>query len=219
MIRRSLLSKDAVLWWEGDSARYIAVLERGRLGIRTDSGLLGVVLPGMILGETAILALEGGTPRRTASVVALDEGTEVTEYPAFAIKQMLAAGRNEVAVLVLRTLIGQIGRSSLVIMSVNRDRPFIRGPMKELLTGIVQSAADLTSVGSWEEFLRLFRFLAKMRDDLGGIRSELTAQLSVGPEVMDRITSTIKELFGDVDTVRYLDDFVRSEDLGDMRAG
>jgi hypothetical protein len=51
--KHTRLGKDAVLWEQGDVARDVAVVESGRLGIRTDSGIVGIALPRMVVGESA----------------------------------------------------------------------------------------------------------------------------------------------------------------------
>jgi CRP-like cAMP-binding protein len=73
------LNRDTVLWEAGDAARAIGVLDKGRLGARTDKGLMGVMLPGMVLGDSALLG--DGAERRTATIYALNDDTVVSRLP------------------------------------------------------------------------------------------------------------------------------------------
>lgn len=57
--RKVILSKDSVLWYAGDAAASLAVVESGKLGVRTGTGLVSVLRPNMVLGDTSILGLEG----------------------------------------------------------------------------------------------------------------------------------------------------------------
>ena len=75
--RKVILSRGSVLWYTGDGAKSFAIVESGKLGVKTEKGLVGVVWPKMVLGEAALLALDGEEPRRTSTVFALEEGTTV----------------------------------------------------------------------------------------------------------------------------------------------
>ena len=59
MQRKVTLGKGAYLWDAGDSARNLAVLESGRLGVRAEGKLIGLITPKMVLGESALLTLDG----------------------------------------------------------------------------------------------------------------------------------------------------------------
>lgn len=49
MFRRAL-GRDTVLWWQGDPAQSVGLVESGRLGIRLDKRLLDVVSAGAVVG-------------------------------------------------------------------------------------------------------------------------------------------------------------------------
>ena len=51
MQRKLTLAKNSYLWEEGDQARNIAIVEKGKLAVRTADGIVGVVLPKMVVGE------------------------------------------------------------------------------------------------------------------------------------------------------------------------
>ena len=68
MKRKIILSREAVLWEAGDAARTFAVLESGKLGIRTDQGLQGIVIPGM--SSCACAGGSGGAPACAANGIA-----------------------------------------------------------------------------------------------------------------------------------------------------
>ncbi len=125
MKRKVVLSKRASLWEAGDAARSIGVLESGRLGVMTDRGLVGVVLPGMIVGEGAVFTLAGEKHTRTASVFALDDQTTVAEYSIFLVKQAIDDGRYDFAQELLLGLIVQACRNFELTISANEHRPLI----------------------------------------------------------------------------------------------
>ena len=45
------LPKDAVLWWQNSPAESVGVLERGKIGIRSEGRILAVALPVTAVGE------------------------------------------------------------------------------------------------------------------------------------------------------------------------
>ena len=51
MQRRLTLAKNSFLWEEGDQARNIAIVEKGKLAVKTDDGIVGIVLPKMVVGK------------------------------------------------------------------------------------------------------------------------------------------------------------------------
>ncbi|MEW6365615.1 MAG: cyclic nucleotide-binding domain-containing protein [Acidobacteriota bacterium] len=210
MTKRSFLSKGAVLWEFGDLARSIAVVEQGKLGIRTEKGdVIGVVLPKMILGETAIFTLDGQAPRRTATAFAMEDYTQVTEYPVLVVKGMVESGNLAIISQILKTLTGQVSRICLVLSGANRDRPVIRSTMQGLLTGIVHSAKELGTITTWDDFFRAFRFLSIFRDELGRLCGDFMPGAAVQSETLDKLSTTIKEMFGGDDSiVLQLEQFV-----------
>ena len=68
-MRKVTLSKGDFLWEAGDVARNIGIVESGKLGIRSARGIVGIVTPKMVLGESALLMLDGQAQTRSAAVV------------------------------------------------------------------------------------------------------------------------------------------------------
>ena len=128
--RKVILSRDSVLWYAGDPAVSLAIVESGKLGVRTDKGLVGIVRPNMVLGDSSILALAGGTPKRLATIYALEEGTTVVEYPPSLVKEAADEQGRTVWRAILTMLLGQVCRNGLVLMSAHQDRPFLAQPFR-----------------------------------------------------------------------------------------
>jgi CRP-like cAMP-binding protein len=206
------LSRGAVLWHAGDAAREVAVLESGKLGARNDQGLVGVIWPEMVLGETALLALEGGAEeRRTASVEALEDETRVTAYPAEAVRDAIAGGDDAMAVRVRQTLVGQICRNLLIVLSARRGHAHIETPLQGLLRGIVDDAASGRPPGDWEGFRTSIRFLSDVRE-----LSERALE-SFGPdplargEMVEGASKLLGEILGGRQAPTGLEDFLQAE--------
>lgn len=156
------LSKDTVLWEAGDAAREVAVVGRGKLAARTERGLVGIVLPNMILGETALMADSG--VRRTASVYALEDDTEVTAYPAAEVRLAFEAGEDELMRQVVTNLVGQISRNLIMVISARRGYAFVEDPLNGLLQGLLRDAQEKPPIRSWETMLATCRYLSDLRD-------------------------------------------------------
>ena len=62
MLRKVTLSKGAFLWDAGDSARTLAVVEKGRLGVKTEKGYEG---PAVVCAVTFV-PIAGYIPTRAA---------------------------------------------------------------------------------------------------------------------------------------------------------
>ena len=156
------LDKDTVLWETGDSARTIAVLEKGKLAARTDEGLIGILWPEMVLGESALFEAEGST--RTATVAAVQDGTVVVEYPPAVVRAALEEGDDSLAQQILRTLIGQICRNFLMVITAKRGYAFIEHPLHSLVRGIAEDAAKAQPFKVWDSYQMTARSLSDLRD-------------------------------------------------------
>ncbi len=179
-MHRRALPRDGVLWWRGDPARSVGVVERGRLGIRTEAGLLDVVPAGGVVGEAALLEVgQAVPPGRTADVVVLEDGTVVVEYDLDELAE--AAGIPE---LVLRALMAQTARNHLVVAAAQRTHALIGAAVDGLLETLSACAQRLHDIGGPGQFQAAFRFLyrlreasdAQRRDLLPGQRSEVVAR-------------------------------------------
>lgn len=205
-MQRRLLASGERLWAQGEPALCMGVVERGKLAVRTPERVLGVVFPGMVLGESAIFGLEGTQVMRTASVVALEDDTVVTEYPAELVRETFGAG---VPRLVLRTLSGQICRNALLTIAAS-PQPTATSPILSLIRGVVQSERQARKISTWEEFLVAFRILFNLREGSDAMRRETPECLDV-PRTILEASKTVKELFKAKDTVAYLEAFLEAE--------
>lgn len=192
MKRKVVLSKRASLWEAGDAARSIGVLESGRLGVMTDRGLVGVVLPGMIVGEGAVFTLAGEKHTRTASVFALDDQTTVAEYSIFLVKQALDDGRYDFAQEILLGLIVQACRNFELTVSANENRPLVTLSIRSVVKTLTESyEKQLQSVNSWDDFLLLFRYLSHLRDFSQDVRADLVEFIDA--EEIERVSVMVQE--------------------------
>ncbi len=163
--RKVILSRGSVLWYAGDPAVSLAIVESGRLGVRTAKGLSAVLRPNMVLGDTSILALEGTQPKRLATIYALEEGTTVVEYPPALVRQAADDPERAVWRAVLAMLLGQVCRSCLVVSAAREAEPFVARPLRSLMDELVAAhEARFASLSSWEDFLSAYRFLSATRD-------------------------------------------------------
>jgi CRP-like cAMP-binding protein len=174
------LSRDTVLWEAGDAARGIAILEKGRLGARTDKGLMGVLLPPMVLGESALLGDTSAGDRRTVSIFAIDDDTLVTEYPVDEVKADFAAGNEDLMRHIVSNQVAQICRNLLVVISSKKGEPLIDAPLAGLVRGLVDDVPKLYPLRTWDRALQTARFL----HDLRAMSDRLVEQL--GPAAADR---------------------------------
>lgn len=163
--RKVILSKDSVLWYAGDPAASLAVVETGRLGVTTAAGLVSVLRPNMVLGDTSILALEGAQPRRLATILALEEGTTVTEYPPSLVRQAADDPEHVLWRAILTMLLGQVCRNGIVLASAHAAEPFLARPFRSLVESLLEThEARFAALSGWDAFLATYRFLAGTRD-------------------------------------------------------
>lgn len=213
MTRKVTLSKDALLWEEGDMARNIAIVESGKLAVRVGGQLVGMVWPRMVIGESAILNEEGGkaAERRTASVVAWEEPTVVSEYPAALVRRTFEEGRMTVTNAILASLVGQICRNCLMIIAEHQTRPMIRIPFKGLMDGLLQSFREEAAlIGKWDEFTAAFHVLYSLRDTTESLRDQLV--LSRDPESITRASDFFRDVYKGATAAQVeVEDYLRAE--------
>ena len=169
MFRRTL-PKDAVLWWRGDPAESLGVVDKGRVGIRAPEGLLDVIVAGHAVGETALLRPEGSVARRGADVVALEPDTVVIEYRADEVEGALDGG---VPQLVIRTLVGQIGRNHLLVAAAHPGNRWIETVAAGHIETLVAAARATSDIATWPDFMNAFRVLYHMREGSDAMRDAL----------------------------------------------
>ena len=170
MFRRTL-PKDAVLWWRGDPAESLAVVDRGSVGIRTAEGLLDVIVAGHAVGEAALLAKDGAPAvKRAADVVALEPDTVVIEYKTGEVVGALDGG---VPQLVMRTLVGQIGRNHLLVAAAHGGNRWIEAVVSSQMETLVAAARATSDIATWPEFMIAFQVLYQMREGSDAMRDAL----------------------------------------------
>jgi CRP-like cAMP-binding protein len=163
--RRVVLSTDAVLWHADDPAWTFAVVESGKLGIRTEQGLVGIAGRGMVVGESALLTLTGGKPKRTATVFAIEDDTTVVEYPPVRAKQATDEAGHAVWRAILSTLLGQVLRNCLLLVSARKENPLFSDPFRALMQSLALNwKGQVETLESWGDFSTTFRFLYEARE-------------------------------------------------------
>ncbi len=203
------LDKDTVLWEAGDSARTIAVLEKGRLAARADEGLIGILWPEMVLGESALFEPEGG--KRTATVVALQDDTVVVEYPPAVVRAALEEGDDSLAQQVLRTLIGQICRNFLMVITAKRGYAFIEHPLHSLVRGIAEDAAKAQPFRAWDSYQMTAHALSDLRDLSNRTLSAIGPDPSARGDLVEQASGLLDELFEGGAAASGIEDFLKTE--------
>jgi hypothetical protein len=194
----------------GDSARNIGVLEQGTLGVKTAQGLVGIATPRTVLGEGAILSVGGGEQKRSASLVALEDDTVVTEYPASVVKEAIDANQDQVGPLVLSTLVAQICRNLMIVISAHRGREIVAVPLKTLLQTLIEKGRGLQQTSQWTEFMLAFRFLYELREYSESVRESLTGKAQRA-EASVKASEVVRDLFEGKDATSYLEELLREE--------
>jgi CRP-like cAMP-binding protein len=206
MFRRTL-SRDAVLWWQGDPAESVGVLERGRVGIRVTGQLVDIFPSGMAFGEAALLGAGSAVPRRGADIVVLDDDTMVAEYPIASLPNSMDSG---VPQLILRTLVGQIGRNYLLAAATSPGNSVIEAMVAGSLEALARASGRIESVKAWEDFLAAFRFLYRLREGSDGLRALVgTARFSAAATFA--LLERLRPVLGGSALAADLDHFVRAE--------
>lgn len=211
MQRKVTLGKGAYLWDAGDSARNLAVLESGRLGVRSEGKLIGLITPKMVLGESALLTLDGSPHNRTAGVVALENDTTVSEYPAAMFRHTFDAGNHAVGHLILMTLIGQTCRNYMLIVAAHKERQAVTSLLKGEVQALGQTATEAKKIKGWDDFLWTFKYLYQLRDFSDRMRSELVQYLAADSEPLQKASEMMKDLLKGQDAAGYLEEFITAE--------
>jgi CRP-like cAMP-binding protein len=209
-MRKVTLWKGAALWEAGDTARTIAVLEKGTLGIRVGDELVGVASGRTVLGESAIFRLRGEELKRTAGLFALEDDTQVTEYPADRVKQAIDGAQDQVGPLILRTLVSQACRNLLIVVTLHRSRPLVEGPLKALMQALIERGREVDKIGTWDDFMISFRLLHDLRDYSQHLREELGGQAKQA-EASVKASDVVRDLFKGDDVAAYLEGLIAEE--------
>ena len=211
MQRKVTLSKGAYLWDAGDAARNLAVLETGRLGVRAEGKPIGLITPKMVLGESALLTLDGSTQNRTAGVVALENDTTVSEYPAAMFRHTFDAGNHGVGHLILMTLIGQTCRNYMLIVAAHKERKGVSTLLRGEVQALGQTASEAKNIKQWDDFVFTFKYLFDLRDFSDRMRSKLVQHLAADSEPLVKASEMIKELLKGQGVAAYLEEFITAE--------
>lgn len=203
------LNKGDVLWWHGEFATTIAFVDKGRLGIKTEDGLIGVVGPDGVIGESALLAEGGVVPKRRAAVIAIEESS-VTEYPVSFVRDGVGVG---IPRKVLRTLIGQTITSACFILAAHPSSPLVTQSMSALIRSLSESKGMVADVKNWTDFAPDFSFLFALRDSVGELRARLVpAKYFVArSEALLRASTVLKGIVTDPEIAAFLDRFIEVE--------
>lgn len=209
-MRKVTLSKGTALWEAGDAARNIAILEKGTLGVKMGEAFVGVSAARTVLGESAIFGVGGEDQKRTASLIALADDVAVTEYPAIMVKQAIDSNKDQVAPLILSTLVSGICRNLLIVVSAHRNRAIVEKPLKALMQGLIEDGREVKKVGSWDDFMVTFSFLFHLRDYSETMRLEM-AGVSTQVEASVKASEVVRELFKGQDVQGYLEELMKEE--------
>ncbi len=192
-MRRVTLSKGDFLWEAGDMARNIAIVESGKLGIRTARGIVGLVTPKMVLGESALLILDGQAQTRTAAVVALEDAS-VVEYSASLFRQTFDAGRHDVGHLILMSLIGQVCRNYLLVMAAHGEKLVVAALLRGQIQAVGETAKQCRQIDKWDDFIWTFNYLVHLRENSDRMRDELVTTALAETEALDKASEMMRSL-------------------------
>ncbi len=203
------LNKGDVLWWHGEFATTIAFVDKGRLGIKSEDGLIGIVGPEGVIGESALLAEGGVIPKRRAAVIAVQEST-VTEYPVTFVREGLGVG---IPRKILRTLIGQTVTAACFVLAAHPNEKLVTQSMSALIQSLSDSKDVVRDVKDWKEFAPDFVYLFALRDVISDLRARLVpAKYFVsGSDALLRASSVLKGIVTDPEVVTFLDKFIEVE--------
>lgn len=202
-MRKVTLSKGDFLWEAGDVARNIAIVESGKLGVRSARGLVGLVTPKMVLGETALLMLDGQVVARSASVVALEEAS-VVEYSASMFRQTFDSGRHDVGHLILLSLIGQVCRNNLLVMAAHGEKLVVAGLLRGQIQAMGETATQCRQVSRWEDFIWTFNYLIHLRENSDRMRDELVTTALAETEALDKASAMMRSLVQGEDILPHI---------------
>jgi hypothetical protein len=205
------LSRDTVLWEAGDASRELAVVEAGKLGVRAGSGLVGIVLPGMVLGESALFSEEGGRDSRSAAIFALEDGTQVTLYPAADVRNAVEAGDDSLVRKVMTNLIGQLSRNLLMVVAAKRGYPFIDDPLLGLVRGVLRDAQQAPAIQSQANLWLTCRFLYDLRDLSDRVLEQLGPDPSLRAEMIVNASQVLTQFSEGKDLRPLVEAFLAAE--------
>lgn len=203
------LKKGDVLWSHGESATTIAFVDSGRLGIKTEDGLVGLVGPPGVIGESALLPQGGGIPVRRAAVIAIEDSA-VTEFPASFVREGVGAGVHR---KILRSLIGQTTTSACFVLAAHFDVPLVTQSLMALIQSLANSKHLVREVRDWKAFAPDFAYLFSLRNAVDQMQTDLVPARHFVSRNADllRATDLLKAVVQDPDLGALLDKFIEVE--------
>jgi CRP-like cAMP-binding protein len=209
-MRKVTLSKGDFLWEAGDVARNIGIVESGKLGIRSARGIVGIIAPKMILGESALLMLDGQARMRSAAVVALED-TTVIEYSASLFKQTFESGRHDVGHLILLSLIGQACRNNLLVMAAHGEKLVVAALLRAQVQAMGETATQCRQIKSWDQFTWTFNYLIHLRENSDRLRDELVTTQVAETEALAKASEMMKSLLQGKDIVPHIEALIEAD--------
>jgi hypothetical protein len=209
-MRRVTLSKGDFLWEAGDVARNIGIVETGKLGVRSARGIVGLIAPKMVLGESSLQLLDGKPQTRSATVVALED-TTVTEYSASLFQQTFESGRHDVGHLVLFSLIGQICRNNLLVMASHGEKLVVASLLRGQVQAMGDTAVQCRQVKTWEQFIWTFNYLIDMRANSDRMRDEMVVTQVAETEALAKASEMMKSLVQGKDIIPHIEALIEAD--------
>jgi CRP-like cAMP-binding protein len=209
-MRNVTLTEGEFLWERGDVARYISVLDSGRLGVYSDGKLVGLVASGMVIGESALGLLEGEMPIRSAAVRAL-ERSSITEFSASNFKSTFEAGKPDVGRAVLTSLIAQICRNNLLLLASQSGDFVIAQALRGQIQAFSQTAAACREVKDWEAFRSAFSYLSHVRDHSDTLRDQLVRGAQTETESLTKASAMLRDLVAGKEVAAAVESFLAAD--------
>lgn len=209
-MRNVTLSEGEYLWEKGDVARYISALDSGRLGVYSDGKLVGLVTPGMVMGESALGLLDGQMPMRSAAVKALEKSS-ISEFSAANFKSTFDAGKPDVGRAVLTSLIAQICRNNLLVLAAQSSDLVIAQALRGQVKAFSEIAPACRAVKDWNAFISAYSFLATARDHSDSLRDQMVRGAQTETESLTKASAMLKDLVGGSEVAAAVESFLAAD--------
>lgn len=209
-MRTVTLTEGEFLWEKGDVARYISVIDSGKLGVYAEGKLVGLLTKGMVFGEGALSLLDGQIPLRSAGVRAL-EASSVTEFSPANFKATFQAGKPDVGRAVLTSLIAQTCRNNLLILASQSSDFVIAQALRGQIQAFSQTAAACRNVGDWDAFTSAYTFLSRTRDHSDTLRNELVRGAQSETESLTKASAMLKDLVDGREVAAAVESFLAAD--------
>jgi hypothetical protein len=188
------LSRDTVLWEAGDVARSIGILDKGKLGARTERGLMGVLLKDMVLGDSALLSGAAGAEKRTATIFALDDDTVVTEYPVGEVRADFEAGSEDLMKHIVLNQVAQICRNLLMVKATRPGQALVEAPLSGLVNGLLADVPRVSPLRTWDNALHTCRLLQDLRALSDRLLDQLGPTAEQRPDMIVNVSQSLAQL-------------------------